>query len=67
VKKHGVEKRRTWRKLHLAVDVDTHEVIAAKVTRVNIGDAKVLPTLLAPQRRSISKVSSDGAYDTREC
>ncbi len=48
MKKHGVEKRRTWRKLHLAVDVDTHEVIAAKVTRVNIGDAKVLPTLPDP-------------------
>lgn len=26
VKKHGSEKRRTWRKLHLAVDVDTHEI-----------------------------------------
>ena len=48
MKKHGGEKRRTWRKLHLAVDVDTHEVIAAKVTRVNIGDAKVLPTLPDP-------------------
>ncbi|HGS4466694.1 TPA: IS5 family transposase, partial [Vibrio metschnikovii] len=23
VKKHGAEKRRTWRKLHLAIDVDT--------------------------------------------
>ncbi|MCY9879385.1 IS5 family transposase [Vibrio natriegens] len=30
VKKHGAEKRRTWRKLHLAVDVDTHEVLQNK-------------------------------------
>ncbi len=29
VKKHGAEKRRTWRKLHLAVDVDTHEAVSA--------------------------------------
>ncbi|GGA54231.1 hypothetical protein GCM10011328_32290 [Hafnia psychrotolerans] len=27
VKKHGQEKRRVWRKLHLAVDAGTHEVI----------------------------------------
>lgn len=26
VKKHGKEKRRVWRKLHLAVDAGTHEV-----------------------------------------
>ncbi|CAM3800010.1 hypothetical protein SESI111939_01505 [Serratia silvae] len=26
VKKHGQEKRGVWRKLHLAVDADTHEV-----------------------------------------
>lgn len=24
VRKHGYEKRRTWRKIHLAVDIDTH-------------------------------------------
>ena len=29
VKKHGQEKRRVWRKLHLAVDADTHEVKAS--------------------------------------
>nr|AKN39538.1 Mobile element protein [Vibrio splendidus]AKN40237.1 Mobile element protein [Vibrio tasmaniensis] len=32
VKKHGAEKRRNWRKLHLAVDVDTHETISAEVS-----------------------------------
>ncbi len=30
VKEHGTDgKRRAWRKLHLAVDTDTHEIIAA--------------------------------------
>ncbi len=28
--KHGREKRRRWRKLHVAVDSDTHDVIAGK-------------------------------------
>lgn len=33
VKKHGTDvKRRVWRKLHLAVDTDTHEIIAAELT-----------------------------------
>ncbi|TPP20296.1 transposase, partial [Salmonella enterica subsp. enterica serovar Typhimurium] len=27
VKKHGQERRRIWRKLHLAVDSKTHEII----------------------------------------
>ena len=28
-RKHGKSQRRIWRKLHLAVDAHTHEVIAA--------------------------------------
>ncbi len=34
--KHGKEKWRIWRKLHLAVDVSTHEVIAAEVSLVSV-------------------------------
>ena len=67
MKKHGAEKRRTWRKLHLAVDVDTHEVISAEVSLVNVGDSEVLPTLLNPLRRKVAAVSADGAYDTKNC
>ncbi|TDR74490.1 IS4 family transposase [Photobacterium lutimaris] len=66
-RKHGKEKRRTWRKLHLAVDADTHEVIAAEVSLVNVGDNEVLPTLLNPLRRRLLQVLADGAYDTKEC
>lgn len=67
VKKHGVEKRRTWRKLHLAVDVDTHDVISAEVSLVNVGDSEVLPTLLNPLRRKVHSVSANGVYDTKKC
>jgi hypothetical protein len=67
VKKHGAEKRRTWRKLHLAVDVDTHEAISTEVSLVNVGDSEVLPTLLNPLRRKVTAVSADGAYDTKNC
>jgi len=47
MRKHGKEKHRTWRKLHLAIDVGTHEVIVAEVSL----DSEVLPTLLNPLRR----------------
>lgn len=65
--KHGKEKRRTWRKLHLAVDSSTHEVVSAEVFLVSIAENEVLPTLLKPLRRSITQVSADGAYDTKAC
>ncbi len=67
VEKHGAEKRRTWRKLHLAVDADTHETVSAEVSLVNVGDSDVLPMLLNPLRRKITAVSADGAYDTQSC
>ena len=66
-RKHGSEKRRTWRKLHLAIDASTHEVVAAEVSLVSVGDNEVLPTLLNPLRRKIAQVSADGAYDTKGC
>ena len=48
VRKHGAEKRRVWRKLHLAVDPVTHDIVAAEVSLENVHDAEVLPTLLNP-------------------
>ncbi len=51
VRKYGTEKRRVWRKLHLAVDPVTHDIVAAEVSLENIHDAEVLPTLLNPLRR----------------
>lgn len=67
IRKHGKEKRRIWRKLHLAIDADTHEAISAVVSLDSVGDNEVLPTLLNPLRRKIEQVSADGAYDTKAC
>ena len=67
VKKYGAEKRRVWRKLHLAVDTSTHQIVSAEISMTNVGDSEVLPTLLRPLRRRIVAVSGDGAYDTRQC
>jgi len=46
VKKHGQEKRRVWRKLHLAVDAGTHEVICADRSLNNDTDAEAFPGLI---------------------
>lgn len=67
VRKHGAGKRRTWRKLHLAVDVDTGEILAHVLTQNDVGDSEVFSDLLAQIDRPIASVSGDGAYDTKEC
>lgn len=67
VRKHGKEKRRVWRKLHLAVDAKTHAIVAAEVSLETVGDNEVLPALLNRLHRKIEQVSADGAYDTKEC
>jgi hypothetical protein len=65
VRKYGAEKRRVWRKLHLAVDPVTHDIVAAEVSLENVHDAEVLPTLLNPLRRKLGRVYADGAYDSK--
>ncbi|AMQ43387.1 IS5 family transposase [Aeromonas veronii] len=65
VRKHGAEKPRVWRKLHLAVDPVTHDIVAAEVSLENVHDAEVLPTLLSPLQRKLGRVYADGAYDSK--
>ena len=45
-KKHGPERRRQWRKLHIGIDSQTLQVRAICVTSNNVTDAAVLPQLL---------------------
>ncbi len=60
-------KRRIWRKLHLAIDAATHEIIDAQVSLETVADNEVLPALLNPLRRKFRQVSADGAYNTKAC
>ena len=68
-RKHGGAKRRVWRKVHLGIVEETLEVRAVEVTSSDIGDAPMLPELLAqiPADQDIASVTADGAYDTRKC
>ena len=45
-KKHGPERRRQWRKLHIGIDAQTLQIRAICVTSNNVSDAAVLPDLL---------------------
>ncbi len=67
VRKHGAEKRRVWRKLHLGVDPVTQDIVAAEVSLENVHDAEVLPTMLNPLWRKLGRVYADGAYDSKAC
>jgi len=59
--KHGGKPRRSWRKLHLAVDPDSGEILASELT--DDGDASLVGPLLDQIASPISAVFADGAYD----
>lgn len=61
--KHGAKSRRGWRKLHLAVDADSGEIIAHSLTDQETGDASQLEPLLDQIDDEIGQFTADGAYD----
>src|SRR5918994_2829803 len=61
--KHG-RARRSWRKLHLAVDAERGEIVASVLTGKEAGDAGQVPVLLEQVGGEIASVMSDGAYDS---
>jgi hypothetical protein len=67
VRKHGASKRRTWRKLHLAVDPATHEILAHVLTGNDKSDDETFPELLECVPGDVGDCMGDGAYDKRGC
>jgi IS5 family transposase len=66
VRKHGYSRRRTWRKLHLAIDAESHEIQAVAVTESGVDDAEEVDRLLKPIDREVASAAADGAYDKRK-
>lgn len=58
-RKHGGQKRRVWRKIHIGIDEQTLEVRAVEVTSSEVGDAPMLPELLnqIPPDQAIASVT----------
>jgi len=63
VRQHGYSKRRTWRKLHLSVDENNHEIQAVVLTEASVDDAQAGQHLLDETPGAIEQVSGDGSYD----
>lgn len=66
-RKHGTQRRRQYRKVHLAMDTTTGDIRAVEFTSSDKGDSPVLPRLLAqiPVDEQIGTVTGDGAFDTK--
>ena len=58
-------RNRAWRKLHLAVDADTGEIMASDLTARRTHDCTQVAALLEQIAEPIASVSADGAYDTK--
>ncbi len=60
---HGKSKRRTWRKLHLAVNPKTQEIVAETLTEDSCDDAGQVDPLLNQVPHPTERFYGDGAYD----
>jgi hypothetical protein len=63
MRQHGASKRRTWRKLHLAVNPATHEIVAEVLTENSGSDADQVGELLDQVPQRIDTFYGDGGYD----
>ncbi len=62
--KHGTTKpRKTWRKLHLAFNPDTGDIVGSKLTTEHVGDETALPDLVREIDADVDRFLADGAYD----
>ncbi|MER9165753.1 IS5 family transposase, partial [Mesorhizobium sp. M0715] len=61
--RHGARSRRRWRKLHLALDADSGEIIAHILTDQDTGDVSQVEPLLDQIGGPIGQFTADAAYD----
>jgi hypothetical protein len=62
--KHGLSKRREWRKLHLSIDESTLEIIVSSLTDNRVGDPTEAPNHLDKIDDPVDEFIADGAYDS---
>lgn len=67
VRKHGWNKHRTWRKLHMGSNGDSLEIVSVVLTTNQIDDAEAGKTVIKqlPSELAVEAVAGDGAYDKR--
>ncbi len=67
VRQHGYSKRRTWLKLHLAIDSSNNQILSSALSTNDFKDNQLLPDLIEKIDEDIAQVSADGAYDAENC
>jgi Transposase DDE domain len=63
VEKHGTKTRGSWRKLHIDMDADAGEIVAAALTTKDVDDASQVSFMLDQIEGPIASFTGDGAYD----
>src|SRR3954452_16294570 len=63
LEKHGPRIRRSWRKLHLGVDADTGQIVAAALTTPDVDDGSQAGPLLDQVAGPVVSFTGDSAYD----
>jgi len=67
VRQHGAGKRRTWRKLHLAICPDSHDIVLEYVTSSGTTDSEGFSAMGQRLPGTIERAYADGAYDKEGC
>jgi len=63
IEKHGTKTRRSWRKLHIGLDADTGQIVAAVLTTKEVDDGAEVGPLLDQVPGPVASFTADGAYD----
>ena len=61
--KHGTQRRRSWRKLHIGVDAETGQILASELTSNDVDDGSQVEPLLDQVTEPLASFIGDGAYD----
>src|SRR4029077_12032251 len=63
VEEHAAKRRRSCRKLHIGVDADTGQIIAAELAGKDVDDGSQVGPLLEQIARPVASFTGHGAYD----
>ena len=61
IETHGTHARRSWRKLHIGLDADTGQIVAATLTDRDVDDAAQVGPLLDQVTGEVASFVADGA------
>lgn len=65
--KHGESRCQVWKKLHIALDAESLDIVALDVTDSVRLDGNYLPGLIEQIDAPIEQITGDGAYDKQNC